>query len=255
MIAAITAGIALGWGVNGPNMVEVSRGQKIAAKWDRDHWRRQLELPPETSQLTDISEVFQEDRVVLGTWSEGWRKLDVEWAILLSPQLISRWLGFLSVREAWPEGELVRRWEWVRQEIGDRPVFIVILSAFPKKELLGLGDTTAPSTDELENIRIVFETHGRVTEAMSYELLTTRAESRSRIDSVPWWQLTRLDGALTFEFEKRFEEPLIPRGDFHRSWRWVVPMDELVCSRTTLKIVSRRKIRSAGFSLVSNSGT
>lgn len=235
-------------------MTEYELGRAIARQVDRDHWRRQLNVGGDTSQLAQIGEVFRGDQVAIGQWSEGLRKLDVEWVIRLSPEMISRWFGYLSVREAWPVGESERRWAKMSQEMGIGPVYIVILSAFPKKEMLGFGDSIAPSTEEIENVRIVFDDDGRQVEAVSYELLSTRAKSRSDLDALPWWQFSRLDPYVTMEFEKRYEEPMIPRGDYHRSWRWVVPNGMIWSDRVTVKILSRRKIRSAHFSPVAKPG-
>jgi hypothetical protein len=230
-----------------PNQQQVELGRKLARQYDRDHWQRQLELPPNTGQLASIVEVYRDDRRVLGTWSEGIRKLDVEWAIRLSPELMSRWLGFMSEREAWGDGELDRRWNSVKQQIGDRPVFMVLLSAFPRKERLGLGETFAPSTDEIDNIRVVFEQKGRRIEASAYEVWRQRAETRSELDQVPWWQFTRLKDDLTSMFDKGYEPPIIQRGDYYRTWTWVTPASDVEEATLTLKIVSKRKVRETTF--------
>ncbi len=230
-----------------PIQPQVELGKKLARQYDRDHWQKQLELPPNTGQLASITEVYREDRRVLGTWSEGVRKLDVEWAIRLSPELMSRWLGFMSEREAWGDGEITYRWNSVKQLIGKRPVFLVILSAFPRKEMLGLGDSHAPSTEELDNIRVVFEQDGRRIESSTYEVWRQRAQTRSELDQVPWWQFTRLKSDLTSLFESQYEPPIIQRGDYYRTWSWVTPATDVEEAKLTLKIVSKRKIRETSF--------
>lgn len=230
-----------------PNQQHVELGRKLALQYDRDHWQRQLDLPPNTGQLASIVEVYREDRLVLGTWSEGFRKLDVEWAIRLSPELMSRWLGFLSEREAWGDGELERRWHSIRQTAGDRPGFMVVLSAFPRKDRLGLGDTFSPNTEELDNIRVVFEQKGRRIEALTYEVFRLRAETRSDLDQVPWWQFTKFKHDLTSMFESAVEPPIIQRGDYYRTWSYVVPASNVEDAALKLKIVSKRKIREATF--------
>jgi hypothetical protein len=228
---------------------QVTLGRKISQRWDRDHWRAQLELPPENSQLADVSEVFREDRKVLGTWSEGIRKLDVEWAVSVSPRLVSRWLGFLAEREAWPTGEVERRWGVIRQMLRDRQTFVVILSAFPHREMLGLGDTKPAKREEMEDFRLVFQAAGQTFESGVTEIAAMRAETRGELDRMPWWQFSPLAGLVGSPFETRFEPPVLERGEYYRRWYWVRPELELPHMDVTLRIASRRKNRLATFGL------
>lgn len=245
-----------GWFGDEPIADQVEIGKRIAGKFDQDQWERQLNIPPTSAKRTDIVEILGDDRKAIGQWSEGVRKLDVEWVVRLSPELMSRWFGYLSLREAWPEGELERRWGSVRQELGNKPVYILVLSAFPKKELFGLGETVSPTTDEMTNVRIVFEQGGRNIETMSYEIWDQRAETRSELDSVPWWQFTRLKPELTSMFETGYEPPIVQRGDYYRNWRWVVPTTDLAEGDVILKVLSKRKVRFAKFtSSVASSDT
>jgi len=230
-----------------PIASEVELGRKIALRHDQDDWQRKIGLIPMTAQLAKIEEVYRDDRIVLGTWNEGVRDLDVEWVIRISPELISRWFGFLEARELWPAGELESRWHSFNQQIGKKPVYVVVLSAFPKKTTFGLGDDQKPTLDEIEDVRIVFESGEQRVETSSLEIYRQRAKTRSELDQVPWWTFTRLDRELTERFAIPFEPPIVQRGNYYRIWRWVTPNDELEAGAVTIKIASRRKIRSATF--------
>ena len=59
---------------------------------------------------SSINRIWGEDRQTIGLWSNGYVKVPVEHVVWLSPSLVSRWLGFLSAREYWSDGELESRW-------------------------------------------------------------------------------------------------------------------------------------------------
>lgn len=240
-----------------PITSEVELGRKIGMRHDMDDWEYKIGRIPATAELAKIEEVYRDDRIVLGTWNEGIRDLDVEWAIRLSPPLMSRWCGFLEARELWPTNEINTRWNSITSGLGRKPVYVIVLSAFPKKTTFGLGDDQKPTLDEIEDVKIVFETNGRMVESSSFEIYRQRAKTRSELDQVPWWTFTRLSNDLTQKFEKPFEPPIIQRGNYYRIWRWVTPNDDLGTGPVTIKIASRRKICSATFGppFLSNPGT
>ena len=57
-----------------------------------------------------LGRIWKSDRKPVGWWSNGYEKKSVEHVTWLSPELISRWLGFLEAREFWRKDELqIRR--------------------------------------------------------------------------------------------------------------------------------------------------
>lgn len=253
MLAASLA--ILSWGFSeGPIAEQVELGKKVAGRYDQDHWQRQLHVLP-SSKRADISEIFGADRKPIGRWNEGVRKLDVEWVFLLSPELMSRWLGYLSMAEGWIDGEIERRWYSIRQKLDGRPVFVVVLSSFPKKELFGLDSDTPSNPETLDNVVFRFEQKGRNIGGTGYELCRMRAETRSELDRVPWWQNTRLSPELTGTLEPAFDPPIVQRGDYYRSWRWVVPDIELGDGEFAVKAIDARKTRVATFFFAPNPDT
>lgn len=253
MVAATLAILGSAFG-EGPIAEQVEIGKRAAGRFDQEHWQRQLHIAP-TGQRADISTIFGDDRKPIGRWNEGVRKLDVEWVFRLSPELMSRWLGFLSMREGWLDGEIERRWYELRQQLAGRPVFVVVLSSFPKKELFGLDDDTPSDPATLDNLVFRFEQGGRNIGATGIEILRMRAQTRSELDMVPWWQFTRLKPVLGSLFESDFEPPIVQRGDYHRSWWWVTPDVDLADGEVAVKVMDARKTRVATFFTGAKPGT
>ncbi len=246
MVAAFIAACALSFLPDEPLAEQVALGRRIAGQPDQDQWERILKVEPQSAQLVPIDHLYLGDRVPIGMWSDGIRKLEVEWVIRLSPELMSRWLGYLQARELWPDREVAEQWEVLRALYGERELFVVILSAFPRQNLLDPSASERPRTDELENIEIKLYSGGQVIPAQAQEFYRQRARTRSELDRVPWWSLIPLRPVLELRFEHPFEPPLIPRGDYSRSW-WLVSPSCALGSQFELKIASRRKIRVAEF--------
>jgi hypothetical protein len=81
-------------------------------------------------------EVFRPETVTIGRWFDGRGKKGIEWAIWLSPALVSRRLGYLQAREAWSDDRLQAHWQLARETLGGRISILVRLCAFPKMDWL-----------------------------------------------------------------------------------------------------------------------
>ena len=80
-----------------------------------------------------IDRTLMEDRIGLGTWFDGTSKREFNQAILVTPEMLSRWLGYLNAKERWSLEELSRRWIASKRLIDGRMVVIVDLYALPKR--------------------------------------------------------------------------------------------------------------------------
>ena len=62
--------------------------------------------------------VFLGARQVTGKWFDGSKRQIIEEVIWLSPDFLSRWLGYLSVKEGWNETEIETRWIKLKATFG-----------------------------------------------------------------------------------------------------------------------------------------
>jgi len=119
-VLAVLAGVALApmRFPEGPLVFEMQRGERA-------------------SSLADCE---AGDRIAIGWWSNGWKQLPVETVTWISPNMASRWFGYLNRREHWPYELLRERWDALRYRLAGRLTFVVQLCAFPKSDLLESGE-------------------------------------------------------------------------------------------------------------------
>lgn len=197
-----------------------------------------------------VDVVWQEDRVWVGTWTNGHSPQKVEYAVWLSPALVSRWLGFLSARERWPAGEAETRWAELRSDLDGRITIAVQLSAFPRFPILELSDGSKANRSEVEDVRFVLDTASGPHSPSVEEIALWRARSKASLDDFKWWLQTPATAPLVGEFEEQAERPL-PLGDFHRRWLLITaPTGVAPDGSFTLRILSEPKERVASFNQV-----
>ena len=194
-----------------------------------------------------FGKVWGSDRQAIGWWSNGYQKISVEHVTWLSPDLISRWLGFLQAREYWPEGELQERWNRIAEGIGGTRSFIVELSAFPKLPTYEIGDYRRTTPEEIDEVRFVYTAGGRAAPMSAARLAAWQSRRRSDLERFAWWQVLWFGGGLTGEFESAAPEPPLPLGDYYRSWYLVSIENPGRDDRFEVRVLSRRKERVAGF--------
>lgn len=194
-----------------------------------------------------VDVVWQEDRVWIGSWTNGHSPQKVEYAVWLSPALVSRWLGFLSAREHWPAGEADSRWAELRSGLDGRITIAVQLSAFPRLPILELSEGSKANRSEVEDVRFVLDTASGPHNPAVEEIAFWRARNRLSLDNFKWWLQSPITAPLAGEFEEQAERPL-PLGDYHRRWLLVTaPADLAPDGSFTLRILSERKERAASF--------
>lgn len=224
-----------------------------------------------------LDRLYAEDSVAIGSWSPGIGRIDIEEAIWLSPNLVSRWLGYLEAKEKWPVGEREARWDAIRGYLNGRAAIVVRLCAFPKKGNLLTDDEPAdrsalsplrwsvtldganaplPKPKSLLD-RNATQWNGAGTEWTVLQCQTDvtsigrrRSKSYSALLRQSWIQWTPLAPALTPEFESDFESFRYSHGEYLAEWHWVVA-DFRDGMRPTeqyeLRIFSSRRERVATF--------
>lgn len=204
-----------------------------------------LKTSPETRAA--FSNIWGKDRKAVGFWSNGHEKVPVEHVIWISPDLISRWLGFLDQREYWEEGELQARWASITSALEGKKTFIVTLSAYPKMPFHGIGNYKRPDPAEIDKVRFVY-TSGEKSKRMSaIRIADWQSRKREELDGMAWWHLTEFGRSLIGEFEEQDIAAPLPLGDYYRSW-YLVTVEDVPDEKFELRVLSRRKERVASFS-------
>ena len=238
-----------------PDLDDVEKGKAFARRVSRTDLQRVFGIEPSSGKQKTIHQLIEPFQVSIGRWSTGFEKITVEYGIELTPQLIGQWLGFLAERELWAPNELETRWESLRDKMGGRRYFIVVLSAFPRKATLGFGDQVAQSDLETKQVIFTLESSMGRTEPSGFLVHGRRASTLKEIGEIPWWTLTPFEEELTSVFEGQYKAPVIQRGDYHRVW-WMIWSDtDLGQGPVTLKIASQRKVREATFEASSDTGS
>lgn len=87
-----------------------------------------------------VDRIMMEDRQIIGRWFDGQLRRDMDDVTWLSPNLLSRWLGYLNAKEKWSETELAQRWETLKESFNGTLSFVVQTYALPKQGFFDLTD-------------------------------------------------------------------------------------------------------------------
>lgn len=211
-----------------------------------------------------IERTLLEDRVVIGKWFDGTRVKEAEEAIWLTPELVSRWLGYLQSREGWSDDELQRRWLLARTRLNGKLTFIVRLTAFPKKDPLEEDETAPAGTADLEDVRGVISYDGSQVDtrdhAQTQSALLAQIVGHGSDDvfRVAWSDQPPLNDIFEGALATAHNEPIDPNLDFqigdYFGAIWLeqcdIPDDLAGHQAFDLQIVTLHKERVARFSLV-----
>lgn len=193
-----------------------------------------------------VTSVLKRHKKAIGWWSNGYEQKSVEHAIWISPSLVSKWLGFLSAREYWTDEEVRERWGRAAECLGDRRLFVIQLSAFPKMSTYGVGETAPVSLDDFDDVRFVYTSEAGATPMHAVLLEHRQSRNRFELDDFDWWTRLPLAGALDSEFRSDKDDWSLPVGEYHRSWyvAWVQGADD---PKFEVRVLSKRKERVARF--------
>lgn len=244
LIAAITLSLTF---PPSPILDEVEAGKAFARTVIKTDGERALGLKPGSGRHETLFNLVEPFKKPLGYWSDGGRKLEVEYGIEISPALVSRWLGYLSVRELWDDQELELRWDSIRAKVEGKRFFVVVLSAFPTQPRFGIGEDVPQSDIETKQVIFTLESSMGRTEPNAILFHHRRSKGKGDLEEVPWWTLTPFEAELTSVFQGPYEVPIIQRGDYYRTWWLIWSHTDLGDGDVTMKIASKRKIRVAEF--------
>lgn len=226
-----------------PVKAEFESGFSLARKPKGFDYRDFLRTP---NPRRSVQSVFRDHRQYVGWWSNGYQQIPIDEVVWLSPELLSRWLGFLAAQEYLGEQEIKDRWGHLSDALGEKRAFVVRLSSFPKMSTYGVGDTERNDPTDLDHVRFVYTSGNTVIEMESFQFAHWQSRDRFELDGFLWWQWLPIAGALQSEFEKSPEEAPLPLGDYHRTWTlaWVEGVDQ---EQFEVRVLSQRKERVARF--------
>lgn len=223
---------------------QVALGRALATKEPRLQLADLFRSP---EPRTSVSRIWGADRQTVGDWSNGYVKVPVEHVVWVSPALVSRWLGFLSAREHWEDGVVGARWNGVAGALGDRRLFVVQLTAFPKMPTYGISDYERTTPEEIENVRFVYTAGDKTLRMQAERIAQWQSRDRRELEDFPWWHHVSFGEFLTGEFEQMRTEPPLPLGDYYRAW-YMVSVSGVDDDAFEVRALSRRKERVAKFS-------
>ena len=211
-----------------------------------------------------IERTMLQDRVAIGRWFDGTRRVDDEEAIWLSPAMVSRWLGWRQSREGWPDEELNRRWCLAKARLDGKMTFIVRLSSFPKIDLWEGPDAPAKHTEDLEDARGVITFGGEKNSARKHEqgrnalLAMVNDQNPQPVLSTEWESLPPMNDVLEGTYCTNGITTINPNLDFgyggYTGAFWIeqfkLPKDLFGNAGFDLQVVTAHKKRVAHFALV-----
>jgi hypothetical protein len=102
-----------------------------------------------------IDRTYGGERAILSRWFDGRVRRASDLCIWVSPKLVSRRLGYLSVSQRWTMEEVQRRWRLAREELDGHLCFALRLCVLPRRGWDG-EETDTGDARALETILWVF---------------------------------------------------------------------------------------------------
>jgi hypothetical protein len=204
-----------------------------------------------------IDRVIQNDRYAVGRWSRGYIPRDAEDVIWLSPEMLTRWLGYLRANEGLGSKELKTRWGLLSDEMNGHLWFVIRLAALDKQDPLEFGADAQADTTDLSPVMIRIQAKGldgkplELPQAKVKVLAKLQSSDPGAVIAPPW-----------FLFDPKFSplKPAIPPDAPENGLgtnegvcllaETDLPPNLLFARELDVRIVSKRKIRIAKFPLL-----
>lgn len=194
--------------------------------------------------------LYGEDRATVGWWNDGTMAQPMEWALWISPNFVSRWLGYLDRRELWTSDQMRDRYQAVSRELDGKITVLVQLVAFPKQSLLDFTDEAPSQPQEIEKVRFVVTYDDVRMQPTVSKVATFQWRDRSYVKQFRWWTYLPWAAPLAPEWMNTKDEPPYGVGDWYASWYLVefpVVPEIHACKKFEVRIISPRKERVATF--------
>lgn len=214
-------------------------------------FRRGVAMARRTSS---VETMLAEDHWRTGYRFNGQRRQASEWVALLSPDAVSRWLGFVAEREALDRDEIARRWGELREALDEKITFAVRLSAFPRDPAFDLIEAKPGDPRVLAESRFVVGWNEARRTAREAGAVVYRSRDPDEIARYAWWRGMSALGGLGGERD-RTDRPYYELGDYHARWVLIQTpawSEETAAGRITIRILSSRRERIHDFWLLSS---
>ncbi len=195
-----------------------------------------------------LDAIFQKDRKAIGKWSNGGVATAVEHVILLSPSLVSRWLGYLERKQWWDATEKQVRWNLLKYDLDGRLTFLVRLSAYPKRAVADLSEEISAKVENVSQVSLVVTAGGQKIDRTVARLALWQSRERSDFERYHWWLDAEMLRPLVPDTSGPQSEPPLPLGDFFAAWYLVqAPLLPECHKGFELRVLSDHKERVAAF--------
>lgn len=191
-----------------------------------------------------ISNTFQTDRVTIGKRFDGRHKAPVEFAVNLSREFLSRWMGWISQTENLTTEQVGARWNGVESHLLDRPKIWVSFVAFPRADPL---EFRSPESAEKESLALDSALVDSKSAAITH-LESWQCRETSKLLNRNWFETSPLFTALAPRSYTPTEQPMFELGDYFGSW-YLVEAPSIFLKPFVLRLESGSKVRTAVFSL------
>ncbi len=171
----------------------------------------------------------------------------VEDVLWLSDEMIRRWLGRLSTRERWSEGELERRLAMLADAMNGQSWFLVSLRAYPKQDVFELGNSEPARTENLALLEAYMSINDVRMRGEILALGRWRARSAAELSQYKWWLHAPFGGPMAPADELEEVKSPYDFGDYHAAWYLIhFPIKNLT-RPFQLRFESPTKTRTAGY--------
>jgi hypothetical protein len=204
-----------------------------------------------------VDRLLLEDRQVVGKWARTYLPHDAEDVIWISPDLVSRWLGYLQESENLTEPEVSARWAALAKTEGKTLWFIVRLAALDKQDPLDMGMEEAAQTNDLDPV-VVRATltdisgHRIALRDLHTKLIATfRSSDADELIGLPWYIYSDVfkpllpaipPSPLDSDLGSNEARLLLVQAD--------VPDATIAAREVEIRVLSRRKTRIAHFPML-----
>jgi hypothetical protein len=201
-------------------------------------------------QAGSLEDLYEKECIAMSTWFSGhdYRKIDT--ILWLSPELLSRWLGYLSCKEDLDETEISKRWSIISHALDGKYSFIVQLAIYPTMPFYDLTPYKKAKAFYLDNVSFNFVANKTHLKTESKKLDAWKTKYPVDFRQFRWWLYLPFGKALTPRALSTQNAPEFPLGDYHTHWYLVstqIHPETPSIPYFELHIQTGNKTRIAGF--------
>ena len=203
-----------------------------------------------------LDRLLMEDRQVIGRWARAYMPHDAEDVLWISPDLISRWLGYLKESEGLTDRQVQNRWNVMEGSAGRNFWIVVRLAALDKQDPLDLGMDEQAETTDLNPVEIratITDISGQriaLQQVQTTVLADVRSSDANEVIGLPWYIYSDTFKPLLPAIPPSKPNTDLGTNEAHLLFVKVAIPDTIAVGRELeVRVMSRRKNRLAHFFL------